>query len=334
VEVVNELTNVAVDEASQVAAARRAAKKLAESLGFCETQTEKAALVVTEAATNLLKHAGGGEILMQGSDLGMELLSIDHGPGISNLDEALRDGYSTSDSLGTGFGAMERSSSQLELYSTPGKGTVVAAVIRDQRKAAASPAIELAGISVPKPGEQECGDGWAATHTPTGVRILVVDGLGHGSLAASAARAAAKAFVEVADSRPAEIMRHLNTQLHHTRGAAAAVVNLDLKRQDAVFCGVGNISGVLNSSADVRHTVSMSGIVGFEARNLREFCYSWTPFSILILSSDGLRTRWELASYPGIKSKSSLLIAGVLYRDLRRKGDDVTIVVAKENESR
>jgi hypothetical protein len=236
--------------------------------------------------------------------------------------------------LGTGFGAMQRNSSQLELYSTPGKGTVVAAVIRDQRKAAVSPAIELAGISVPKPGEEECGDGWAASHTPAGAKILVVDGLGHGSLAASAARAAAKAFAEVADSRPAEIMRHLNTRLHHTRGAAAAVVNLDLERRDAVFCGVGNISGILDSSADVRHAVSMSGIVGFQARTVREFCYSWTPFSILILSSDGLRTRWELASYPGIKSKSSLLIAGVLYRDLRRKGDDVTIVVAKENESR
>src|SRR6185437_17169399 len=93
-------TRVRIDEQSGVAEARRTSRVMAQNLGFDETLAEQVAIVTTEICTNLLKHAGGGEILLQPLDRdgagapALELLALDKGPGIGNLDQALRDGYS------------------------------------------------------------------------------------------------------------------------------------------------------------------------------------------------------------------------------------------------
>ncbi len=73
-----------INEMSQTAEARRVMSELAHKLGFNATETGKVALVVTEAATNLLKHAKQGQLLMraveQAGDIGLELLVLDRGP--------------------------------------------------------------------------------------------------------------------------------------------------------------------------------------------------------------------------------------------------------------
>jgi anti-sigma regulatory factor (Ser/Thr protein kinase) len=102
----------AVTEASQVAEVRRQVVALASKLGFSETEVGKAAIVATEAATNLAKHAVQGEVvirLLEDQDRsGIEILALDKGPGMVNVAQSLRDGYSTAGSPGTGMGAMSR----------------------------------------------------------------------------------------------------------------------------------------------------------------------------------------------------------------------------------
>src|SRR4030095_311315 len=97
-------------DVSQSAEASWIATRLVVRAGFNETETGTVALVVTELATNLLKHAKRGEILVRlierGAMTGIELLSLDHGPGIANLTQCFRDGYSTAGSPGTGLGAI------------------------------------------------------------------------------------------------------------------------------------------------------------------------------------------------------------------------------------
>ena len=89
------------------------------------------ALIVTELATNILKHAKRGEILMRlldrGDTLGVEFLSLDQGPGIANLTQCFRDGYSTAGSPGTGLGAIARLADEFDMHTIPGKGTAVLA---------------------------------------------------------------------------------------------------------------------------------------------------------------------------------------------------------------
>ena len=87
---------IPVTEASQPAAARRAAVALAQDADLDEPAVGNLALVVTELATNLVKHTRGGELLMrrlgaEGQE-GIEVLSLDKGPGMSNVAQSLRDG--------------------------------------------------------------------------------------------------------------------------------------------------------------------------------------------------------------------------------------------------
>src|SRR5436190_1425294 len=111
------------------------AQTVAHEEGLSDIQAGKTAIVATEAATNLWKHAQSGEIqispLSERFGPGVEILSIDRGPGIANLDQCLADGYSSSGTPGTGIGAMMRLSQVFDAYSEPGKGTVLVAQLFD-----------------------------------------------------------------------------------------------------------------------------------------------------------------------------------------------------------
>jgi anti-sigma regulatory factor (Ser/Thr protein kinase) len=331
---------VGVTDRSAVAEARWQATALAATLGFDEVDVGRVAIVVTEAATNLITHAGGGEIIGRGRGTGeraaLEILALDRGPGIGNLDVALQDGYSSAGSAGTGLGAIRRASSEFDVYSTRAGGTVVLAVLRarSHRDGAATPALRVAGLSVPKPGQEVCGDAWACRATRDGVAILVVDGLGHGPSAAEAAREAQRVFQEARDGAPpAETLEHLHRGLRPTRGAAGAIAHVDPRRELVTYAGAGNIAGHILGGERPRALVSHNGILGHEVRRFQEFAYPWPAGSTLVLHSDGLASHWSLDGYPGVIRHHPGVIAGVLYRDFRRSHDDVTVVVASPRRS-
>src|SRR5688500_12858245 len=111
---------IMVGEEVDVAEARRIARRLAQASKLSSHNVEKAAIFATEAATNLIKYAGHGKILINSSQAVVDFLVLDKGPGIPNIDLAMRDGYSTSGSQGSGLGAMSRLTSHFDLYSQPG----------------------------------------------------------------------------------------------------------------------------------------------------------------------------------------------------------------------
>ncbi len=157
---------LAVTDASQVGEARRLAARLAGRLGFPETEAGKAALVVTEAANNLLLHGHGGELLfrcLEDGRAGLDVLALDRGPGMADVGRCLQDGYSTGGTAGTGLGGIVRLSAFAEVYSTPGAGTAVLARLWAGPPSAppGRPPLHVAAVSVPKPGEAVCGDACA-----------------------------------------------------------------------------------------------------------------------------------------------------------------------------
>jgi anti-sigma regulatory factor (Ser/Thr protein kinase) len=334
------LSRVSVADQSYVSAARRAAVGLAERLGYTETAAGNVAIIATELATNLVKHAGGGEIIARAledsSSVVLEILALDQGGGMSNVAECMRDGYSTAGSSGTGLGALTRLSGKFDFYTQPGRGTVASVRIWPDGRATGSPQslLDVDGLSIPKHGESACGDGWSVQHSPSGCSVAVVDGLGHGPLAADAARTALDSFQQVQGLSPAEFLERMHGALRSTRGAAGAVAEIDVPARQVRFAGVGNIAASIVAGLDVRHLVSMNGTLGHEARFFREFSYDWQPFATLILHSDGIATRWDLSTYPGIGIKPLSVIAGVLYRDLNRGRDDATVVIARERGGR
>ena len=119
----------AIDDISSVAVVRRAAIHIADALGFDEVAAGRLGLVVTEMATNIVKHARHGRIVLRGLDendaRGCEVLALDNGPGMADLAASMRDGHSTSGTAGSGLGAMQRLADRFAVQTRPGRGTVV-----------------------------------------------------------------------------------------------------------------------------------------------------------------------------------------------------------------
>ncbi|HEY1937840.1 MAG TPA: SpoIIE family protein phosphatase [Candidatus Angelobacter sp.] len=326
---------VALSDTSSAAEARRAGARMAASLGFNETKSGEAAIVITEAARNALNYGGGGQIVLSGlrsaSVARMDILILDRGKGISDMARALQDGYSTGGTPGTGLGAIRRMAEVFDIFSND-KGTAVFARIdQEETQPKFKPSLEIAGLISPIAGEQLSGDNMAWESTAERCAILAVDGLGHGAQAAEAADEAVRVFRNHSGEAPASIITRLHDALKKTRGAAAAVAEIRPQAGTVSYSGVGNISAsIISTSTNLgRSLVSHNGTLGHVMPRVQEFKMEWPRDGVLIMHSDGLQSRWDLSRYPGILARQPALIAGVLLRDFRRDRDDASVLVMK-----
>ncbi len=322
----------AVADASQVAEARRRVGDQARRIGLPRHRIDQLALVVTELATNMLKHGGGGHIHAIRCDdaegSGIELLALDRGSGMSDPGRCMQDGYSTAGSPGTGLGAVARLADRVQIYTRPGQGCAVLVRLIEQPAGQSAPTLVGAALA-PYPGETVCGDDWSWSDTPAGRTIMLADGSGHGIEAARAAQCAVQSFAQNAAAPIEAIVQRMHAALAPTRGAAVAVARIDAAARLVRFVGVGNIGALLSDAGKARHMVSHNGTAGHVAPRIREFTYEYGSEPVVILHSDGLTTRWELAAYPGLAAQHPSLIAGVLLRDHRRSRDDASVVAMR-----
>ena len=332
-------TRLEILDSSHVGECRRLAQRLAELNKFNPTSFGRVGIVATELATNLLRHAGSGEILIQlvsdGPTVDLELVAIDRGPGIPDIARSLEDGFSTAGTPGNGLGAVSRMSSTFDVHSSAGKGTVVLSRIPKLEalemvvKPSQGQAVQFGAICVAMKGETECGDAWSIAVGSESIAILVADGLGHGPLAASAARAAIDAFRERPFDGPPDVIRRMHSALGNTRGAAGACALLCAKTSTIDYAGVGNISGFVVTSSRSHGMVSHNGTLGRQMWRIQKFVYDWPSSSYIIMHSDGLSARWSIADYAGLLCRHAAVVAAVLYRDHARGKDDATVLVAR-----
>jgi anti-sigma regulatory factor (Ser/Thr protein kinase) len=318
---------------SGVADVRRRAVHMAHVLGLSEQRQADAALVVTEAATNILKYAGQGEITLKSYDengtQGLEIIALDRGPGIANVTSAMTDGFSTAGSLGAGLGTIERHSTCFDIYSVPGNGTAVLAQIANSSDARAD-RFQIGAKSTPKSGQAVCGDAWGIRRVGGNLWATLLDGLGHGPMASDASNRAVDVFLGAdPGDQPADVIRRAHQGIRATRGAVMAVAMFDAEKRVLSFAGVGNIVAIVTSGDDTQHLLSTDGTVGYNMRNVRPCEAPWAVGSVYIATTDGLSTRWNLTRHPGLVRRHPSLIANVLHRDFARDADDATIFVVK-----
>lgn len=339
-----------VETEEDVGALRRAVR--AQAAGLPELADGDADLVAVELATNILRHAGGGYVLTRIGIGGVELVAVDRGPG---LPPAAREtlaaphraapqlsppagtgrGPGLGPGLGVGLSAIRRRAKVFD-YHSDDRGTVFLArlgAVADQGP------WSWGGINVPMGGEGPSGDAFAIA---AGRRLcaVLVDGIGHGPDAAVAAHAALAALADDSGRfddgvAPEAWLTGFIADAHHglrgTRGAVLGVCVIDPQARQAVFCGIGNITGRIHTVTASPHLLSHPGTLGAEAAppRTRPTAYPWTPVTTLVMASDGIDTRWDPADHPGLTRRHPTVIAAVLHRDHARGRDDAAMLVVR-----
>lgn len=323
-----------IHDRTQAGEARRRAASWGKECGWGEDLAGRVALVVTELGTNLALHSGGGTLLLRGlsrgTNVGVEILSVDAGPGVANFHECMRDGFSTTGTSGTGLGAVRRASLRFGSHSQPGIGTAVLSEVWATPDDTPPSQWEIGAVNVPAPRELVCGDAWSELSPSPGLlRVLLADGLGHGEFAADAALKAVEVFRRQPTLELTQLLAHIHDALRSTRGAAVSVAELDLSRRVVSYVGVGNIAASIVAHGTSTSFVSLNGTVGVNARQFRLFTQPWPAGSIFIMATDGLKSQWHLERCIGLLERPASLIAGTLYRDYLRGSDDATALVVR-----
>jgi signal transduction histidine kinase len=313
------------EDVSAVAACRNAALSLPERLRFPAARADELALAVTEAASSLHKHAAEGALWLgvnrDGDPPGIDLVTIDAGPGLPDVTAAMRDGHSTAGTPGIGLGVIQRLADSCALYSRPGRGTALAA--RFRLPGATSPAAaRWSGPIRPVDGETECGDAYAAD----AITAVMCGGLGRGPLAAAAAAAGVAAFLDDPSGDPAALLE----RVHRRMAAPAAGPSASSGSGTAARAFPAWATSRPRSSPRARKSMtSIPGIAGHQARTIRAFDYELPPGAAVVLHSDGISARWEAAARPGLETRDPLLSAAVLLAEAGIHRDDAGILVLK-----
>jgi hypothetical protein len=286
-------------------------------------------------STNVLRHAGRGELLLNPLNhgaSGLELIALDRGPGMNDTARCLTDGFSTAGSAGEGLGAIVRASDVSDIWSQPGKGTAVLARWLNGKPPVTnsrSP-LQIGAVNVSKRGEELCGDSWGVEQNEDYCTLLLADGLGHGYHANAASQQAVRTLRANPTLAPLLLIECIHGALRSSRGAAAAVARIDRNRGKLTFCGVGNISAQIYAGSEPGpRLVSVNGTMGHQSQRMKEFSYPWPQDGMLVIYSDGLSSAAGLQNQAGLARRDPSLIAGVLYRDFSRGQDDATVLVAR-----
>ena len=327
-----------IAHASDVSAARRCGNKLAEELGFDDVKAGRLAIVITEAGTNILKHAGEGMLYVMRAQSGtttpgIDVLAVDAGPGIADLALCLQDGVSSAGTAGNGLGALRRQSDDFDVWTARDQGTAFFMRVWQTLAVPDPCGMEIGALAVPMGGEEACGDGWAVACGHGGTTLVGVDGLGHGPEAAKAAAAAIDALRARPSSGAAEFLHGAHDALRSTRGAALSAARVDYDAGKVRFAGIGNVAGAVVDGVTRRSLVSHSGIVGNNMRKVQEFEVDFDHGALCIMHSDGIGSQWDLTRYPGLHTRTPALVAGILMRDFNRGRDDAMVLVGRRRLS-
>lgn len=320
-----------VSQPADVLIASAAADRLAGEMGFPEKERAEIVLVVRELATNIVRHAGAGEIqLVAGPDV-LEVVASDRGPGIADVNQAVRDGFSTAGSLGYGLGTVNRLMSEMDIASVRGEGTTVRArrVLRGPDLPTLPSPVAVGVATAAKPGFADNGDAFVVRSWDDRLLVGVIDGVGHGDLAHAAAQAARR-YVETHYDQPlAAVMHGTDLACRGTRGVVMGLARLDWDQQSVEYCAIGNIEARLLGSASSRGFIVRRGILGVNAPAARATVHPWDPTSTLILHSDGIMSHWEGQIADDDLSGSAVDVANRMLARLNRGTDDATVLVVK-----
>jgi serine phosphatase RsbU (regulator of sigma subunit) len=188
--------------------------------------------------------------------------------------------------------------------------------------------VAVAVAARPYPGETVSGDAWQVDWHGSVCRIALVDGLGHGPQAATAALAAVAALAAEPALNPVDAVHSCHAALADTRGAALLVASIDLSRAQLIVAGAGNVEARLYQDGGAKHLMTDRGIVGSVLPRVRPVEMTLAPEWHLVMHTDGIKRRFDaqplLATTPDGDGLAQAVLAG-----WARATDDATVLVAQ-----
>lgn len=318
-------------------AAQQSARSIALKLGFADDASEEIALVVAELASNLVKHAGRGALIFRkvrnGERIGIEVKAQDHGPGISDIEKSMTDGCTTSGSLGYGLGTVNRLMDELDVQSAPGTGTqILCRRWLRPRSDLLSPHVWDVGVATrARHHAADNGDAFVIKESQGALLVGLIDGLGHGEPAQKAALAAQQ-YVQTHYDQPLDkIFVGASRACSSTRGVVMALARFP-SITHLSFATVGNIEARASGRRRVPFGVNR-GILGASEMHtemhikLEEF--DWTPETVLVLHTDGLRSRWDWNDFPSLERQPAQYTASKFLHELASEDDDATVLCVR-----
>ncbi|PJJ79675.1 SpoIIE family protein phosphatase [Mucilaginibacter auburnensis] len=330
-------TSFNASDRSYYAILKKEIHAIAVQAGIADKKLNELDIIVAEMTSNLHKYAMGGELLVAYFDKPgeeyIELISIDNGPGIAELQKALVDGYSTANSMGHGLGSIKRFSDEFDIYSLKGWGTIVLSRIyktKQPSKSRLKTYVQIRPIVIKKPGETTSGDGHYVKATDGMIKLLVADGLGHGPEANLAVNEAVKSFKSCPYNSPADIIRYIHRDIRKTRGIVGTVAIFDMNAKAVRIAGVGNISSRLSGGVNNKTLLAYNGIIGHNIpTTMNDHLMHFADYQQLVLCSDGIKSRWETIKHAGINRCDNTILAAAIYKDFSRQTDDMSVIIAR-----
>ena len=329
-------TSYEIEDRSFVSFIKRDIRSGATQAGFNEARVGVIDIAVSELTSNIIKHAESGELLYRFSTSKkspvFEIFCLDNGPGIKDVLHSMKDGVTTTKTLGHGLGALKRLSDVFHIYSKLKWGTVCYSKIcaSPSKHVAESKEVKFGAVNISKPGQVVSGDGFQVISDADYTKIFMGDGLGHGKEAFDAVQLAITNFKLCEAVVPSEILRFISEGVKKSRGLVATTVVLDHKLKKWKICGVGNIATRLFEGLQSKNYMNHNGIVGLNVpTTLQDHETDFNKHQCFILTSDGIRTRWDLSQFPSILRYDPMMLAAVIYKENARKNDDMSILVVR-----
>ena len=315
----------------------RAAGQMAGELGFDPNAREEISIVVAELASNLIRHAGSGEIILEPmlSDgrQGIRVISQDRGPGIKTPQIALGDGNSEDRGLGYGLGTINRLMDDLEIVPPTDDQPVSLIICRKWLEQKNEPVGECPlgfGVAArPIPGSKVNGDSYVIKTWGHQALVGAIDGLGHGQFAHRASQKARNYLQTHYDQPFTNLFLGVGRECLTTRGVVMALARFDWQHETVEFSSIGNISTrVFGAPQGMRFNVRR-GVLGHHSPNPHIEKHPWEPSYTMVMHSDGLHTIWGVNDVPGLLSMPAQIAAKKLMDALSKQNDDAVVLVVK-----
>ena len=319
-------------DAASAALARETVRERGAALGLPGPVVEGLVVAASELVHNQLVHARRGQVaireIVRAGVPGLEVVAADLGPGIADPRVALEGPGPTARSLGAGLAGARRMVHELDVDVRWGQGSCLWA------RAFAEPVRRRREIGVlGRAFHEELVSGDHAVFARDGDALVcaVIDGIGHGPLAADASAAAVATTLAKIGLPPAEILDACDVALQETRGAVMAALRLDEVTGMLEHAAVGNVTATLERPRGHRGFLGASATLGARGRKRAPVVETVLvePAEVVVAYTDGLTSRVSLAEAPEVLRDHPIVIAQHLLRTFARDSDDALVLVAR-----